>query len=72
MYVCLCYGVTERRVRETIRGGARSAAEVSRRCYAGTGCGACRVVIREILESEAERRERLKLVELPESNAAAG
>lgn len=54
MIVCLCEGVNEREVRRTIRGGARTVREVSRQCGAGTGCGMCKLHVRELLR-ERER-----------------
>lgn len=50
MYVCLCKGVSDRTVLATIRAGARTLNEVSKRCGAGTDCGACRGTIREMIE----------------------
>ena len=42
MYVCLCCGVTDARVREAIAAGATDVAELGRRTGAGTDCGQCR------------------------------
>jgi len=41
MIVCLCRGVVESAVRETIASGATTVAEVRRACGAGSECGAC-------------------------------
>lgn len=49
MIVCLCANVTERQIVETIAAGAATVKEVGRRCGAGTGCGACKPLIRECL-----------------------
>jgi bacterioferritin-associated ferredoxin len=49
MIVCLCANVTERQLVETIAAGASTVKEVGRRCGAGTGCGACKPLIRECL-----------------------
>ena len=50
MIVCLCRVVTDRAVRDAIDSGAQTAEEVGHRCGAGTGCGACKGVVEEILE----------------------
>lgn len=50
MYVCLCKGVSDRTVLATIRAGARTVNDVSKRCGAGTDCGACRGTIRDMIE----------------------
>lgn len=49
MIVCLCANVSERELAETIAAGASTVKEVGRRCGAGTGCGACKPLIRECL-----------------------
>jgi bacterioferritin-associated ferredoxin len=49
MIVCLCANVTEREIAATIAAGASTVKEVGRRCGAGTGCGACKPLIRECL-----------------------
>ena len=49
MVVCLCQGVSERRVREAIADGATTRKKVTRACGAGAGCGACHESIREII-----------------------
>ncbi len=50
MIVCLCANVSERKLVETIAAGASTVKEVGRRCGAGTGCGACKPLIRECLD----------------------
>ncbi|MCC6849976.1 MAG: (2Fe-2S)-binding protein [Deltaproteobacteria bacterium] len=49
MIVCLCANVSEREIIETIAAGATTVKEIGRRCGAGTGCGACKPLIRECL-----------------------
>ncbi len=41
MYVCLCHGVTDREILETIADGASSLEEVAYCTRAGTRCGSC-------------------------------
>ena len=52
MYVCLCKGVTDRTVRETIRAGNHTAEDVARACGAGNGCGCCMQDIEELIDDE--------------------
>jgi bacterioferritin-associated ferredoxin len=49
MIVCLCANVSERELAAVIAAGATTVKEVGRRCGAGTGCGACKPLIRECL-----------------------
>jgi bacterioferritin-associated ferredoxin len=53
MIVCLCKGVNDRRIREEIRAGARSVAEIRQSCSAGSDCGACITQIRQLLGTVA-------------------
>jgi bacterioferritin-associated ferredoxin len=47
MILCVCQAVTDGEIDSAIRGGARSAAEVARRCGAGGDCGGCLDAIEE-------------------------
>lgn len=52
MYVCLCKAVSDREVKAAIADGAGTVDEVGEACGAGTGCGACRPMIHDMLEAE--------------------
>lgn len=54
MFVCLCKGISDRAVRACLREGARTVREVGMACGAGTDCGACRGVIRDLIEEHEE------------------
>jgi bacterioferritin-associated ferredoxin len=47
--VCMCHPTSDRDVDAIIDDGARTVEEISRRCGAGTGCGACVDELRERL-----------------------
>lgn len=49
MVLCVCRGVSEHEVGETIAKGAGSVDAVVRRCGAGGDCGACLDEIRDLL-----------------------
>ena len=70
MIVCLCANVTERELVDTITAGASTVKEVGRRCGAGTGCGACKPLIRECLsrcrEAAAQNAPVAAVAILPE------
>ena len=61
MYVCLCKGVSDRAVKSCIRGGARTVHQVGQACGAGTDCGACRGMIRDLIEDHEEQDTHLHL-----------
>ncbi|MDT8895393.1 (2Fe-2S)-binding protein [Halomonas sp. I1] len=41
MYVCLCKGVSDKAIRQSVEDGARSWREVQRETGCGTQCGKC-------------------------------
>ncbi|MFR9795532.1 bacterioferritin-associated ferredoxin [Streptomyces sp. MS06] len=41
VYVCSCFGVTEREVRQHARDGACTPRQIASACKAGTDCGSC-------------------------------
>lgn len=49
MIVCICKGVSDRKIHEEIRKGNRTLAQIRSGCQAGTDCGACVGQIRQIL-----------------------
>jgi NifU homolog involved in Fe-S cluster formation len=52
--VCTCFGVSEETVERVIEENAFDSVEqVSKACKAGAGCGSCRVLIQEIIDSRA-------------------
>lgn len=54
--LCYCLVVEDAEVRRAIRQGARTVEDVSARCEAGSGCGACRGTIASMIDDEARRR----------------
>ena len=47
--VCLCHGVSERKVERAISHGATTVDEVGFACRAGTTCGTCRETIHDMI-----------------------
>ena len=54
MYVCLCRGVSDRKIRAAIEAGARDVAEIGRQTAAGTVCHDCHPAIEELLRAGRE------------------
>jgi len=48
----LCFPTSDRDVDHAIEEGARTVAEIGRRCGAGTGCGACVDELRDRLSAK--------------------
>ncbi|BAU82647.1 BFD domain-containing protein (2Fe-2S)-binding domain-containing protein [Streptomyces laurentii] len=60
MYVCSCFGVTERQVKQHAEAGACTPRQIASACKAGTDCGSCVRRIQALLGRGAcPRRELL-------------
>jgi bacterioferritin-associated ferredoxin len=49
MMVCLCEGVSERKIRRSIDHGAATITDVTAACRAGGSCGGCHATIADLL-----------------------
>jgi len=58
MFVCLCHVTTDSEVRRVIDRGATTVDDVGEMTGAGTGCGACRGQIHDMLEAAGRGCER--------------
>ena len=54
MLICTCFAITDKRIRQAIRGGCTSIQSLERRTGAGTDCGMCRIDLKRLL-AESER-----------------
>jgi bacterioferritin-associated ferredoxin len=64
MYVCVCHGISERRLQEAILEGARSFEQLQSCTGVATCCGACEPCARQLLDCE-------ELAEKPQAAQAA-
>lgn len=53
MLVCICKGLSERAVKETIDAGASSVEAIGKACGAGTDCGTCQGALEAMLDMNA-------------------
>jgi bacterioferritin-associated ferredoxin len=53
MYVCHCKAITDRTIDAVVASGARSVAEVTARCHAGSGCGGCHRRLQALIDASA-------------------
>lgn len=49
MLVCICKGISDRRINEEVRRGNATLGAIQHCCQAGTDCGACVPKIRKLL-----------------------
>ncbi|RJE72171.1 bacterioferritin [Pseudoalteromonas citrea] len=52
MYICICHGVTDKKIVQTIEDGATSMRELSRELGVGTQCGKCTNCTKKILNEQ--------------------
>ncbi len=50
MYVCICHGITDRQIRETLDRGAASLGEVQMQVPVGGCCGRCLRTAQEVIQ----------------------
>jgi bacterioferritin-associated ferredoxin len=55
MIVCLCHGVSDKKLDQIIEDGADSLKAVERACGAGGDCGSCRFQIAKKLVAKTEK-----------------
>ncbi len=53
MYVCVCHGVSEKRLDQAIREGARSFEQLQNCTGVATCCGACEPCARQFLDERS-------------------
>jgi len=59
MYVCLCAGVSDSKIKSMVRdGSARTLCDVMKHSRAGVTCGACVCQLKEILQQHAEENQQ--------------
>ncbi|HEX7036636.1 MAG TPA: (2Fe-2S)-binding protein [Pseudomonadales bacterium] len=51
MFVCVCHAVTDREIREAVDDGVDHVEQLEERCGVGTGCGSCRHLAQEIIDT---------------------
>ncbi|MFG3527952.1 bacterioferritin-associated ferredoxin [Streptomyces sp. NPDC047917] len=73
MYVCSCFGITEKQVKEHADAGACTPRQIASACKAGTDCGGCVRAIQAMLGRGAcPRRELLDGKRMPGADAVTG
>ncbi|GGV75727.1 hypothetical protein GCM10015535_06320 [Streptomyces gelaticus] len=70
MYVCSCFGITEKQVKEHADAGACTPRQIASACKAGTDCGGCVRAIQAVLgRGTCPRRELLDRKRTPATAA---
>ena len=58
MLVCLCKGVTDKKIRWLVQNGANCLRDVMTTCQAGSDCGSCVCQLRELIEQTRTETQR--------------
>lgn len=56
MYVCICHGITDRQIRDTLDGGAASLGEVQMQVPVGGCCGRCLPTAQEVIDEHQAKK----------------
>ena len=54
MYVCICHGISEKRLHQAVQEGARSFEELQSCTGVATCCGACEPCARQVLDERLD------------------
>ncbi len=58
MVICLCKGVSDKKIKSLIDEGAASIKDVMQSCQAGSDCGSCICQLRQMLEESREAKTK--------------
>jgi bacterioferritin-associated ferredoxin len=58
VYVCICHGISDRRLREVVSSGVRSFEELQARTGVSTCCGSCEPTARAVIEEHVDSESR--------------
>lgn len=61
MYVCLCNGITDREIKQSIRDGSSSLEDLHDNLGVGSQCGQCACLSQDILDQTMEENSGLAL-----------
>lgn len=57
MFVCLCHGVSDKKIRQLIEGGLSSVKQIQATCNAGSDCGQCLAQVRETIRQVNQNKQ---------------
>ena len=72
MVVCLCKGVSDKKIRWLVQNGASSLREVMATCHAGRDCGTCVCAVKEVIEKDEPSCRTTSKTFLPPPARACG
>jgi len=61
MYVCICHGITDGQIRDTLNRGATSLGEVQQQVPVGGCCGRCLPMAQELVDEHVSERQSTRI-----------
>ncbi len=58
MYVCICHGISEQRLKKAVQEGARSFEQLQSFTGVATCCGSCESCARQVLDETLDSKTR--------------
>ena len=58
MYVCICHGISEKRLTQAVQEGARSFEQLQATTGVATCCGCCETCARQVLHETLDSQSR--------------
>jgi bacterioferritin-associated ferredoxin len=55
MFVCLCHGVSDKKIRQLVEGGLSSVKQIQATCKAGSDCGQCLAQVKETIRQACQK-----------------
>ncbi|AWB67546.1 (2Fe-2S)-binding protein [Saccharobesus litoralis] len=57
MYVCLCHGITDKQIRQAVKGGCGNLCDLRCKTSVGSDCGRCSKIAKQIIKQEIEQEQ---------------
>ena len=58
MYVCVCHGISDKRITQAVQDGVRSFEQLQAHTGVATCCGACEGCVRQVLHETLDSQPR--------------
>ena len=57
MFVCLCHGVSDKKIKQLVEGGMSSVKQIQQTCKAGSDCGQCLAQVKDFISEASKSKE---------------
>jgi len=56
MLICICHGISDKKIIEMIQNGSNSADDITQKCGAGGDCGSCVMKLQKFFEEPQKEK----------------